>query len=123
MAKTKPIEEKIKEKYQVEEDDIWLIERGKTNEIRMIKESYYRIQYLKNIIENLKKEIESKEKAYFNQLTHNIAITAQYDKKLRRNVEINKKLINRYKKIKEVIIENEIIEQELEELRIIEEDN
>lgn len=36
MTKTKPIEEKIKEKYQVE-DDIWLVERGKTNEIRMIK--------------------------------------------------------------------------------------
>lgn len=113
----KSIEQKIKEKYQVE-DDIWLIEKGKTNEIRMIKECYHRIENLKKEIERLNKKIDSDEKAYWRVLQDKIRIKLECDKKLREIVSINKQLINRFQRIKESIVETEINEKELDELKI-----
>lgn len=113
----KPIEQKIKEKYQIEYD-IWLIEKGKTNEIRMIKECYHRIEDLKKEIEDLNKQKDSNEKAYFRILQDKLRIKLDYEKKLRECVDINKQLIKRFEEIKEAILETEIKEKTLDELKL-----
>jgi biopolymer transport protein ExbB/TolQ len=99
------VEEKIQKLYMAE-NGIWLVQKGKMTEAKLLKEAYERINYLK------------KERSYyFNKYQNNInPYKSERDnllKKLEEQQKINKKLLKSYETIKNSVIELELIGKEV----------
>lgn len=111
------VEEKIQKNYQAE-DGIWLVQKGKITEARLLKESYERIEYLKKVANH-------NADLYKNKIEERVVPYRDENKKLRQRINEletqleNQKRINRglkynYKEIRNAVAQIELLSNEID---------
>lgn len=104
------VEDDIVKHYR-SEDGIWLVEKGKVKEARLLKEAYERILFLKKeysyYYKRYKENIDSATLPYKQE-------NADLRKELEKQKNINKQLLTKYSSIRNAVTEIELLGEKVD---------